>query len=170
MNAGSMGGNMWDIFRSADAMDKEGELLHFEKDAMQGAQYRRTPEFEHNIVLSATFCGTPGTPAAIEEKMQQFHEKRRVAQPQQPSAGCTFMNPTPALSAGKLISDLGLKGHTIGGAQVSELHANFIINTGTAKATDVTELIDFIRRRVKQERGIELKTEVQVVGEREPEF
>lgn len=170
MNAGSMGGDMWDIFSSAEAMDKEGELLHFDKRDMQDAQYRMIPEFEHNIVLSATFCGTPGDTAEIEEKMQQFHEKRRATQPQQPSAGCTFMNPFPDLPAGKLISDLGLKGHTIGGAQISELHANFIINTGSAKATDVTELVDFIRRRAKQECGVELKTEIQVIGEREPEF
>ncbi len=170
MNAGSMGGDMWGIFRSAVAMDKEGELLHFDKATMQGAQYRLTPEFEHNIVLTATFCGVPGDHAEIEAKMQQFHEKRRASQPQQPSAGCTFMNPSADLPAGKLISDLGLKGHAIGGAQISELHANFIVNTGSAKATDVTELIDFVRRRARQERGVELKTEVQVIGEREPEF
>ena len=80
------------------------------------------------------------------------------------------MNPPGADPAGKLISDLGFKGYTTGGAKVSELHANFIINTGHAKATDVTELIDAIRRRAKSERGITLKTEVQVIGEREPEF
>lgn len=170
MNAGSMGGDMWNIFSSAEAMDKEGAPLHFDKKTMQGAQYRMIPEFEHNIVLRATFCGAPSDRSEIEGKMQQFHEKRRATQPQQPSAGCTFMNPSPELPAGRLISDLGLKGHTIGGAQVSELHANFIINTGSAKATDVTELIDFIRRRAKQEYGVELKAEVQVIGEREPEF
>ena len=170
MNAGSMGGDMWSIFQSAEAMDKEGEPLHFDKMTMQGAQYRLIPEFEHNIVLRATFCGFPGNPAEIEAKMQEFHNKRRMSQPQQPSAGCTFMNPPNADPAGKIISDLGLKGYSIGGAQVSDLHANFIMNTGEARASDVTELIDLIRRRVKQERGITLKTEVQVIGERESEF
>lgn len=170
MNAGSMGKDMWSIFCSADAMNKEGELVHFDKQTMQGAKYRITPEFEHHIVLHATFCGVAGDRAQIEAKMQEFHNKRRATQPQQPSAGCTFMNPLGADPAGKLISDLGFKGYTTGGAKVSELHANFIINTGHAKATDVTELIDAIRRRAKSERGITLKTEVQVIGEREPEF
>ena len=79
------------------------------------------------------------------------------------------MNPVE-IPAGKLIDELGLKGYTIGKAQVSPMHANFIVNLGQAKATDVTELIDYIRSKAKEGRGITLKTEVQVVGDREAEF
>ncbi len=170
MNAGAMGHDMWSIFHSADALDKEGVPIHFEKSTMQGAQYRVIPEFEYNTVLRATFCGTPAERADIEESMQQYHEKRRASQPQQPSAGCTFVNPPIGSPAGKLITELGLKGFSIGAAQVSTVHANFIINTGGATAADVTALIDHIRRRVKDNYGITLRTEVQVIGEREAEF
>ena len=170
MNAGAMGSDMWALFAEANAINAEGQLVHFRRDAMQGAQYRITPEFKHNVVLSATFCGTPGKREEIERKMQQYHEKRNSSQPKQPSAGCTFMNPPDGPPAGKLIEELGLTGHTCGGAQISELHANFIINTGNAKATDVTSLIDLIVARARDERGISLHQEVQVVGDREPEF
>jgi UDP-N-acetylenolpyruvoylglucosamine reductase len=74
------------------------------------------------------------------------------------------------IPAGKLIDEMGLKGFTMGGAQVSEVHANFIVNAGGAKATDITELIDYIRNKAKEERGIVLHAEVQVIGDREPQF
>ena len=95
--------------------------------------------------------------------------RRKASQPVEPSAGCTFVNPAE-IPAGKLIDELGLKGYAIGGAMISPKHANFIVNTGQAKATDVTELIDFIRNKAKTERNITLKTEVQVIGDREVEF
>ncbi len=169
MNAGCMGGEMWDIFRTALALDEDGEIVEFTKETMQGAHYRLIPEFEHNMVIQATFFGTPGNQADIEARMEEYRERRRNAQPVEPSAGCIFTNPAE-IPAGKLIDELGLKGYSIGGAQVSTKHANFIINTGNAKATDVTELIDYIRNKAKQVRGIILKTEVQVVGDREAEF
>ena len=122
------------------------------------------------MVVQATFAGTPGAdPAEIEKTMEEYRARRKSSQPQEPSAGCTFKNPEE-IPAGKLIDELGLKGYSIGGAQVSEKHANFIINTGNAKATDVTELIDHIRAVAKKERGIILKAEVQVIGDREPQF
>lgn len=170
MNAGSMGGDMWSVFCNAEVMDKDGELLHMEKNSMQGARYRLIPEFARHTVLRATFCGRRGDRAHIEQTMQQFHSARKESQPAQPSAGCTFRNPEGASPAGKLIEELGLKGYGIGGAQISDIHANFIINRGHAKATDVTELIDFIRAKVKEATGVMLQTEVQVVGDREPEF
>ena len=170
MNAGCMGGDMWSIFRSAQALNEDGELVSFRKEDMSGARYRIVPEFEHNIVLQATFCGAPGAdPALLEQRMQEYHIGRKASQPTEPSAGCTFMNPAE-IPAGKLIDELGLKGFTIGGAQVSTLHANFIVNIGRAKATDITELIDHIRNTAKEQRGIILKSEVQVIGDREPQF
>lgn len=169
MNAGCMGQDMWSCFHHAEAMDENGELIHYKKSHMEKAQYRLIPDFEHNMVLKATFKGTPDDPQKVIERMKEYHDKRKSSQPTEPSAGCTFMNPAE-IPAGKLIDELGLKGFAIGGAMVSPVHANFIINTGGAKATDVTELIDYIRDKAKEERGIVLKTEVQVIGDREPQF
>lgn len=170
MNAGCMGGDMWQVFREAQALNEDGDLVSFNKDAMQQARYRSIPEFENNMVLQATFSGSTGADsAAIESTMESYRTRRKNTQPLEPSAGCTFKNPD-SIPAGKLIEELGLKGASIGGAQVSTVHANFIINTGNAKATDVTELIDLIRRTASQERGITLKSEVQVMGDREAEF
>ncbi len=169
MNAGCMGSDMWSVFRSAVALDEDGELVEFEKENMKGARYRLIPEFEHNMVLEATFSGTPGDPKVIDAATEEYRARRKASQPAEPSAGCTFVNPEE-IPAGKLIDELGLKGYRIGGAMVSPVHANFIVNTGGAKATDVTELIDYIIRKAKAERGIMLRTEVQVVGDREAEF
>ena len=101
--------------------------------------------------------------------MEDFRNRRKSTQPVEPSAGCTFKNPAE-IPAGKLIDEMGLKGFSIGGAQVSPRHANFIVNTGKARATDVTELIDAIRAKAKAERGITLRTEVQVISDRDTEF
>lgn len=169
MNAGAMGGDMWSVFRSAVALNEDGDIVEFEKENMKGAIYRRIPEFEHNMVMQATFCGTPDDPQMIADRMEASRIHRKTTQPLAPSAGCTFVNPTE-MPAGKLIDELGLKGFSIGGAQVSDVHANFIINKGGAKATDITELIDYIRNKAKTERGITLRAEVQVIGDREPQF
>lgn len=169
MNAGCMGHDMWSLFRSATALNEDGEITEFEKETMQAARYRSIPDFEHNMVMQAVFAGTPGQAADIETKIEASRVKRKTTQPQEPSAGCIFVNPEE-IPAGKLIEEMGLKGYSIGGAQISSLHANFIINTGNAKATDVTELIDLIRNKAKQERHIILRTEVQVIGDREAEF
>ena len=169
MNAGAMGGDMWGVFRSAIALNEDGDIVEFEKENMKGAIYRRIPEFEHNMVMQATFCGTPDDPQAIADRMEASRTHRKTTQPLAPSAGCTFVNPEE-IPAGKLIDELGLKGFSIGGAQVSEVHANFIVNKGGAKATDITELIDYIRNKAKTDRGITLRAEVQVIGDREPQF
>jgi UDP-N-acetylenolpyruvoylglucosamine reductase len=95
--------------------------------------------------------------------MKAFNEKRWESQPAAPSAGCTFKNP-PTIPAGKLIDELGLKGTRVGGAVVSAEHGNFIVNDGKATARDVLELIAFLQARAKEARGIELQTEVEIVG------
>lgn len=169
MNAGSMGGEMWQNFVSATALDEDGEVITMCKNDMEPARYRTIPDFEHNMVMHATFSGTPADPADIEKKMEEFRARRKASQPIEPSAGCTFRNPAE-IPAGKLIDELGLKGYSIGGAQISTQHGNFIINTGDAKATDVTELINHILRVAQKERGITLHEEVQVIGDRESEF
>ena len=169
MNAGCLGGDMWQIFQAAVALDEDGEQVEFDRDSMATPSYRCIPEFRHNMVMQATFAGTPADKAVIEATMEDYRARRKTSQPIEPSAGCTFKNPE-GIPAGKLIDEMGLKGFSIGGAQVSRKHANFIVNTGKALATDVTELIDAIRAKAQTERGITLRTEVQVVGDRETEF
>ncbi|MBQ2814012.1 MAG: UDP-N-acetylmuramate--L-alanine ligase [Akkermansia sp.] len=169
MNAGCLGGDMWQVFHSAVALDEDGEQVEFDRDSMATPSYRCIPEFRHNMVMQATFIGTPAEKSVIAATMEDFRNRRKSTQPVEPSAGCTFKNPAE-IPAGKLIDEMGLKGFSIGGAQVSPRHANFIVNTGKARATDVTELIDAIRAKAKAERGITLRTEVQVIGDRDTEF
>ena len=97
--------------------------------------------------------------------MDAYSRKRWDSQPNQPSAGCTFKNPSPTLPAGKLIDELGLKGTRVGEAMVSEVHANFFVNLGGATARDVLALIGLVRARAREARGVELETEVEIVGE-----
>lgn len=169
MNAGCMGTDIWQVFNSAVALDEDGEIIEMDKDSMREPRYRSIPDFRSNMVLQATFCGKPGNTRDIEAAIEKSRTHRKETQPIAASAGCTFKNPDE-IPAGKLIDELGLKGYAIGGAQVSTVHANFIVNTGNAKATDVTELIDYIRNKALTERGITLKAEVQVIGSRETEF
>ena len=96
--------------------------------------------------------------------MNTYSQKRWESQPAAPSAGCIFKNPK-TIPAGKLIDELGLKGTRVGAAVVSDVHGNFIVNEGGATATDVLNLIALLQKRVKESRGIELETEVQIIGE-----
>jgi len=96
--------------------------------------------------------------------MNSYSQKRWESQPAAPSAGCIFKNP-PTIPAGKLIDELGLKGTRVGGAAVSDVHGNFIVNQGNATAQDVLNLIDVIKQRAKAARGIDLETEVQILGD-----
>ena len=117
------------------------------------------------IVTSATFGLTPADPALIGERLDEIRRWRQAHQPiGMRSAGSVFRNPDGD-SAGRIIDELGLKGHRVGGAQVSERHANFIVNTGTATATDIRRLGELVRERVRVERGIELAFEVEFVGD-----
>jgi len=117
-----------------------------------------------HIALGAVLRGNPSPIEAIEQRMKEFSHKRWNSQPAAPSAGCIFKNPV-TIPAGKLIDELGLKGTRVGGAYVSEEHGNFIVNDGTATAQDVLDLIDLIRQRARSQRGIELDTEVEMLGD-----
>jgi UDP-N-acetylenolpyruvoylglucosamine reductase len=127
-------------------------------------EYRACPLFKTNIALAATFRAGPDSAEEIAKRASAFNQKRWSTQPKESSAGCIFKNP-PSISAGKLIDELGLKGMRRGGAAVSEVHGNFIINDGNATAADVLELIDFIKTRAKAERGVELCEEVEIIGQ-----
>ena len=121
-----------------------------------------------HIALSAVLRGELESREEVRARMDAFRKQRTESQPHNRSAGCMFKNPE-TLSAGKLVDECRLKGLRVGGAMVSERHGNFIVNDGTATANDVLMLIEQVQERVKTERGIDLHTEVQVVGEPLPE-
>lgn len=165
MNAGAYGGEMKDVLESVDVLtqDLRRETLPVEQI---GLSYRHSGLAERgDIVLGVRFRLGQGDPQAIQARMAELAEQRREKQPlQYPSAGSTFKRPE-GYFAGKLIQDAGLKGKTIGGAQVSEKHAGFLINTGNATAGEMLELIAFCQRTVEEKFGVRLETEVRIVGE-----
>ena len=164
MNAGAYGGEMKDVLRSVTVLDRCGEVKTVFPEEM-GLSYR-TSAFEKrgDIVLSGTIGLKKGDPARIGKRMDELALLRKEKQPlTQPSAGSTFKRPK-GYFAGKLISDAGLKGYRIGGAQVSEKHAGFVINTGGATAEDVRKLISYIQQTVREKYGVELETEVKFLG------
>jgi UDP-N-acetylenolpyruvoylglucosamine reductase len=126
--------------------------------------YRHVPSLDRNYAVSAVFRGTPTAQEEIERRLGESQEKRRTSQPAAKSAGCIFKNPA-TIPAGKLVDELGLKNSCVGDARVSEVHGNFIVNDGGATAREVLELIAKIQQTARSKRGIELETEVQIVGD-----
>ena len=163
MNAGAMGAETFDHVVSVRFVDRSGEF-HTKTPAELDVHYRHAGALVENFAVSATLKGAPSTPEEIERLLELSQTKRRTTQPRESSAGCVFKNPG-SVPAGKLVDELGLKGLRVGHARVSELHGNFIVNEGGAKATDVLSLIEQIREKALQERGIRLETEVQILGE-----
>lgn len=162
MNAGAMGGAIFQVVCSVRTMDRRGEIREQSPREMS-VEYRRCGALETEIALGALLQGQPGQGEQIERRMSEFSRKRWGSQPAAPSAGCIFKNPA-TIAAGRLIEELGLKGARVGGAMVSAEHGNFIVNDGSATARDILELIEVIRQRARTERGIELETEVEIVG------
>jgi UDP-N-acetylmuramate dehydrogenase len=165
MNAGAYGGEIRDAIVWADVMDKDGTILRLSKEEL-ALSYRHSAIMDKGyIVLSACFLFEKGNPAQIHEKIEQFSQSRREKQPlEYPSAGSTFKRPE-GYFAGKLIQDCGLKGYRVGGAQVSEKHSGFVINTGNATAKDVRELIAFIQKKVKEQFDVDIEPEIRMIGE-----
>lgn len=163
MNAGAMGGAMFDLVEVLRYMDRSGTIHEVPRREVV-VNYRSCPILRENIALGAVLKGQPASMDAVAEKMLEFGRKRWSSQPAQPSAGCIFKNPA-AIPAGKLVDELGLKGTRVGGAVVSDIHGNFVVNDGNATARDVLELIEIIKNRAKEKRGIDLETEVEIVGE-----
>ncbi|HUA66572.1 MAG TPA: UDP-N-acetylmuramate dehydrogenase [Alphaproteobacteria bacterium] len=163
MNAGAMGGQTFDAVESVRLMDFLGGVSEMPREKMAVA-YRVCGTLKDHVALAATFNCRKGSREEIEKRMKSFSEKRWESQPAAPSAGCIFKNPT-TIPAGKLVDGLGLKGARVGGAVVSAEHGNFIINDGKATARDVLELIEILKAKAKTERGIELQTEVEIVGD-----
>jgi len=163
MNAGAMGGATFDVLESVRFMDRAGNILEKPRAGVP-VEYRACRLFETHIALSAVFKGVPTPRQEIEAKLAGFNRKRWEVQPAKPSAGCTFKNPGK-IPAGRLIEELDLKGARVGGAMVSFEHGNYIVNDGGATAADVLKLIEFVRQHAQAERGIDLETEVEIIGE-----
>jgi len=163
MNAGAMGSWMFDTVEIIRFMDYAGRT-HERKASEVNVEYRGCPLFKSHIALGAVLKAEPASREGVEQRMQSFSRKRWTSQPAAPSAGCIFKNP-PSIPAGKLIDELGLKGARVGGAVVSDVHGNFIVNEGHATAKDVLALIEVVRQRARTARGIELETEVEIIGE-----
>ncbi len=162
MNAGAMGDAMFDVVEKIRVMNRAGEIQELKRSEI-AVEYRSCPLLKNQIALSATLRGEKASSEVIAERMKTFSAKRWESQPKEPSAGCIFKNPA-TIPVGKLIDELGLKGTRVGGASVSEVHGNFIVNDGSATAQNVLDLIELIQQRAKAARGIELRTEVEIVG------
>ena len=163
MNAGAMRGEIFQVVESVRVMDPSGCVQERTPHQLE-VHYRSCPTLKTHIALGTVLRGIPGPIEVIEQRMKEFSRKRWSSQPAAPSAGCIFKNAI-TIPAGKLIDELGLKGTRVGGAYVSEEHGNFIVNDGTATAQDVLDLIDVIRQRARSKRGIELDTEVEMLGD-----
>ena len=163
MNAGAMGAQTFENVVSVRYLTANGDALTKNRDELE-VHYRHFPLLEKNFAVSAVFRGTPSSQEEITRKLEASQEKRRTSQPIAKSAGCIFKNPD-SCPAGKLVDELGLKNSRIGKARVSEVHGNFLVNDGGATAAEMLELIDKIKETARAKRGIELETEVQIVGE-----
>ncbi|MBC8040325.1 MAG: UDP-N-acetylmuramate dehydrogenase [Opitutaceae bacterium] len=163
MNAGAMGGWMFDVVEEVSLMTLEGEVRTLKKSEMH-VDYRHCAELHDAIALGALLKPASQSEAAtIAKQIEAYKEKRQKSQPREPSAGCIFKNP-PNDSAGRLIDVSGLKGERVGDAEVSAVHANFIVNRGHATANDVIELVRRVRARVEQAQGVKLEPEVLLYG------
>lgn len=167
MNAGAMGDETMRHVLSVRVVDKKGTISTVTPEELD-IHYRNVPEFKTRYAVSALFQGEPRPVEEISRLLDESIHKRRTTQPRESSAGCIFKNPAPAIPAGKLVDELGLKNSRVGRARVSDVHGNFIVNEGGASANDVLGLIDNVKAAALRERGIVLETEVQIVGENEP--
>lgn len=165
MNAGAYDGEMSQIVESVTVLNEQGERMILDRDTMEFGYRRSIIKNRPFIVLSTVLKLTPADGNEIRAKMEELSARRRAKQPlEYASAGSTFQRPE-GYYAGKLIMDAGLRGHRIGGAQVSEKHCGFIINVGNATAADIHELMLEIQEKVKQRFHVELEPEVIRIGE-----
>lgn len=163
MNGGAYGRETCDILVECDVVLRSGERVTLPVEAV-GYSYRHSELPEGAIVVSATFRGAPAEPAAVQAEMDRIAESREASQPlRSKTGGSTFKNP-PAHKAWQLVDAAGCRGLAVGGAQVSEKHTNFLINTGEATSADIEALGEEVRRRVKAHSGVTLEWEIKRVG------
>ena len=165
MNAGAYGREVRDILIRAEALDSKGNIHDLAVNEM-GLNYRHCDIPDDWIFTKAVMRGTPDNRDEIARRMTEIQEARNTSQPVRTrTGGSTFANPTPK-RAWEVIDAAGCRGLTIGGAQISPLHCNFMINLGNASAADLEELGDEVRRRVREHSGIELRWEIRRIGDR----
>jgi UDP-N-acetylmuramate dehydrogenase len=170
MNAGCYDSETKDVLVECVAYNRAGERIVL-SNADMGFTYRHTLAADDLIFVSATFEGTPGEPAEILARMEAITARREASQPiRDKTGGSTFKNPDPIQSGGRkswqVIDQSGLRGYTIGGAQMSEKHCNFMINTGTATAADLEALGDHVIATVKEKQGVDLHWEIKRIGQK----
>lgn len=163
MNAGAYGGEIKDVVRNVTAMDRRGNLRTYRSSQLELTYRRSRFYYSDEMIVSADFVLKKGDKNEIEAKMKELMGRRKEKQPlEYPNAGSTFKRPEGQF-AGKLIQDCGLRGCTVGGAQVSEKHCGFVINKGGATCSDVRGLIDHIQRTVHDSTGFNLECEVRII-------
>ena len=166
MNAGAFRSEMKDTLEFLQVMDGEGKAIEMGREELHFS-YRSLELKKGWIILGGKFRLKIGTGQVIRSKMDEFLKRRMAKQPLHlPSAGSVFKNPS-RITAGQLIEEVGLKGTRLREAQISEKHANFIVNLGKAKARDILTLAEWAREKVFQEKGVKLEMEIQVIGEDE---
>lgn len=165
MNAGAYDGEMKNVLNQVEAISPVGEVKIFSQDELQMGYRKSIFQTNGYYILSAVMQLQKGEQEEILRKMQAFAQSRREKQPiEYPSAGSTFKRPAGHY-VGPMIEELGLKGFSIGGARVSLKHAGFIINTGNATAQNVLDLISYIQEKVAAQYGVNLETELKIIGE-----
>ena len=162
MNGGAYGGETKDVLLETRGIDRQGNLRTFSNSEM-GFSYRHCSAPDDVIFTAAVLQGRTSEPEQIAGEMATIKKKREATQPRNRTGGSTFKNP-PGHSAWKLVDEAGCRGLTIGGAQVSELHSNFLINLGSASAADIETLGETVREKVKANSGIDLEWEIKRVG------
>jgi len=163
MNGGAYGGETKDVFVSARAVARDGSRVTYDAQAM-GFSYRKCAAASDIVFTQAVFRGEPGDREEILAEMQRITESRSSTQPVNTrTGGSTFKNP-PGSSAWKLVDEAGCRGLIVGGAQVSPMHTNFLVNLGNASAADIETLGETVRERVRNQSGIELEWEIKRVG------
>jgi UDP-N-acetylmuramate dehydrogenase len=165
MNAGAYGSEIKDTIEEIELLNNSGEIRELKRNALT-FEYRNLDLPEGSVITGATFLLKEGIREQIQGRINEILGMRKNKHPLEfRNSGSIFKNPKGGVPAGQIIDELGLKGLQIGGAKISEKHGNFIINLGQAKAGDIIALIDMVKKKVKDERGITLETEVKIIGE-----
>ncbi|HWZ28608.1 MAG TPA: UDP-N-acetylmuramate dehydrogenase [Gemmatimonadales bacterium] len=163
MNAGCHGAEFAEVVTEITVMDPKGKIKQIGRKQIS-FKYRAS-NLGQVIVLEAKLVLGEEAPAKLKELQSRLFRWRKAGTPyDQPCCGSVFTNPSLTRTAGMLIDEAGLKGHTVGGAQVSTMHANYFVNTGTATAADVLKLMEHVRKTVQKKLGVELQPEVRVIG------
>lgn len=164
MNAGAYGSSLSQVISRVTTLTEEGRFKIYANDALEFNYRSSVLKSKKELVVEVVLTLQPGDPVRIKNTMEKYLREREAKQPlHQPNAGSVFKNP-PGDSAGRLIEACGAKGWRVGDAQISEKHANFIVNLGKAKAADIIQLIEEVKRTVQEKFAITLETEVVLLG------